>query len=222
MWEPWEFREEDLDLQACHRKGIPVLGTNEKNPKLNIFKYVGMLAIKLLLEKDIEIFNSKIITIGTGIFGDVIEDSIRQLGGCSVRLTPQQANRKYFERKYGDFSTIDAIVLAEHRYKNVLVGKTEGIPCSIIKENNIPLIHICGNVNYEDIKMCEIDKWPKREVSMGNMTVTTAYVGPKPVIDLHSAGLKVGELLIDSLKSGASLEQAKENAVRSGWALDFN
>ena len=29
MWEPWEFRKEDLNIVACQKKNIPVIGTNE-------------------------------------------------------------------------------------------------------------------------------------------------------------------------------------------------
>ncbi|MGE4553904.1 MAG: hypothetical protein AB7D57_12395, partial [Desulfovibrionaceae bacterium] len=53
MWETWEFRPADLDLEACRRSGIPVLGTDEHHPDLGIFDYVGVCAVKLLLEAEV-------------------------------------------------------------------------------------------------------------------------------------------------------------------------
>ena len=42
MWEPWEHRPEDLDLEACRRRGIPVLGTNEFNSLVK-YSYLCLL-----------------------------------------------------------------------------------------------------------------------------------------------------------------------------------
>jgi hypothetical protein len=60
MWEGWEFRSEDLDLLACQRRGIPVVGTNEAHPALRIFDYLGMVVVKLIYEVEIEVMRSSI------------------------------------------------------------------------------------------------------------------------------------------------------------------
>ena len=70
MWEPWEFREADLDLSECRRAGITVLGTNEREPRLNLFTYVGYLAVKLAFELGIEVYRSRVVIIGSGVFGE--------------------------------------------------------------------------------------------------------------------------------------------------------
>ena len=53
------------------------------------------------------------------------------------------------------------------------------------------------------------------------MTVTTAYMGPRAVVDLHAAGLKVGEIVVNNIRKGMSVDDAKLDAVKSGIALDF-
>lgn len=58
MYETWEFREQDLDLRECWKKGIPVLGTNEEHEALRIFDYVGHLCLKKLYEAKVEVFRS--------------------------------------------------------------------------------------------------------------------------------------------------------------------
>ena len=50
MWETWEFRDSDLDLDACQSLGILVMGTDEGRPPFPMYSYVGLLALKLLFE----------------------------------------------------------------------------------------------------------------------------------------------------------------------------
>ncbi|MCH7612988.1 MAG: hypothetical protein IIB45_06465, partial [Candidatus Marinimicrobia bacterium] len=73
MCESWEFREGDVDLNACRRNGIRVVGTNEDHPGLDVFDYSGWLCIKMLLEAQIEIHKSQILLVGSDKFGRVIE-----------------------------------------------------------------------------------------------------------------------------------------------------
>ena len=53
------------------------------------------------------------------------------------------------------------------------------------------------------------------------MTVTTDYVGIKPVIDLHTAGLKVGQAMVEGLRRRYSLEQVRKYTLENSPAMDF-
>ena len=66
MCEPWEVRPQDVDVAACRAAGIPVLGTNERDPGVQTFRFVGMLALKLLLELEIEVLSSRIVVVSGG------------------------------------------------------------------------------------------------------------------------------------------------------------
>lgn len=221
MWEPWEFREEDLDLNHCNKKGIPVLGTNETHPRLEIFRYVGLTALKLLFEMDIEVFQSKIAIIGGDPFAKEADDVLSALEAETLVLDPQE---------YPDLSTpavkdklkdCDAIVVLEHHSKEMVIGGDNGIPVTWISENSIALVHICGGIDDVALKNANITKHPNIDVAPGYMTATTAYMGPRAVVDLHAAGLKVGELVVKGLRSGLTPDEAKAKAVASGIALDF-
>jgi len=85
----------------------------------------------------------------------------------------------------------------------------------------VVLIHICGVVDEVSINQSGVHKIPKKISKPGFMTVTTDYVGPRPVIDLHAAGLKVGEVAINELRGGAKTEEAVHAAVKSGLAIGF-
>jgi len=218
MWEPWEFRQEDIDLEACKQKGIPVLGTCETHPQLQIFRYVGMLALKLLLEADIEVFRSTILVVGSGHFGIEIMKVMQANEAETILFDPLQ--NEISHELEGFISQCDAIVVAEHKARFSVIGGETGIPISWI-HSNTTIIHICGEIDYIRLEKNEISKMPPRTVIPGFMTVTTDYVGPRPVIDLHTAGLKVGEQMVRGMRMTGDCEQAIKYALNNSPAMDF-
>ncbi len=52
MYESWEYRPSDLDLAACRQHGVVVAGTNEQHPDVDVFSYLGQLAVKQLHEAE--------------------------------------------------------------------------------------------------------------------------------------------------------------------------
>ena len=69
MWEPWEFRSDDINLESCSSHAIPVICTNEHHPNVATFKYVGILALKPLFEAQLEVLGLNILVIGSNPFG---------------------------------------------------------------------------------------------------------------------------------------------------------
>ena len=220
MWEPWEYRSTDLDLIACQKNKIPVLGTNECDPRLQIFTYVGMMALKLLFEADIEIFRSKIVVIGSGHFGLEIDKAFKRNGSECLLLDPLRDYPVEQPETFDFLKSADAIVVAEHRYRKIVLGGNTGLPIKIMSPD-VKIIHICGNIPYQELRSRNIKKKPEHVVEPGYMTVTTDYLGPKPVIDLHAAGLKVGESLHRGMKRYKDMAKAKEFALANSPAMDF-
>ena len=87
MCEGWEFRDGDLDLDACARRGIVVVETNEDYPGLAVFDFCGPLCLKLLLEAEIEVYKSQIAVVSSDKFGLVIEECLRRNGAQVRRFT---------------------------------------------------------------------------------------------------------------------------------------
>ena len=197
MWETWEFRDEDIDLKECRRLQIPVLGTNEQHPDLRIFDYIGYIALKLLLEAEIEILNTKIAILGKGEFAHQVHNTLKT-ARADVHLIFQENCKNFnIEKTKKILSQIDALIVVEHHEKNELIGAKGLLTPKEISELNkyITVIHICGNVDQNTLIKNGIRCWPRRFAGAGYMSVTTDYIGPKPLIRLHTAGLKVGEAM---------------------------
>ena len=197
MWEPWEFRSGEIDLAACDRRGIPVLGTNERDPRLQTYRYVAMTVIKLLLEHEIEIFDTDLLILGSGHFVGLTAHALTGLGA----------------RVYLDETDLpgppDCVVCLEHHNHDCLIGD-DGV-FRLADCDGLPLIlHICGNVDSDCVKKHGSRLVPPIPATCGFMSFTTGHVGPKPVIDLHAAGLKVGQ---------AWLEQDKNELARLAKSL---
>lgn len=221
MFESWEFRDEDIDVIACRDKKIPILGTDESSPDLRIFKYVGMCAVKLLLEMDIEIFKSKILLMSSGGYLEEIRSLLVKCGAQVVvydTLKPE-IDREVLRRFVCES---DAIVVAEQNNKEVLIA-SEGkhIPIEWLLRSSPILIHIAGVLDYDILEHYAIRKHPNTRTEYGYMTVTTDYVGVRPVIDLHAGGLKVGQALVEGLRQFKDYDKAIEYAMVNSPAMEF-
>jgi hypothetical protein len=217
MWEPWEFRSSDIDLKESKKNKIPIIATNESHPHLKTFKSVALLAVKLLLEQSCEILGTEILVIGSNPFGGACVTLLEELGANVSSLDPTLHWPLSIDES--KLKRLDAIVILEHRIHKEILGKTTPEICNCISDSQIPIIHICGSVDQSYLKSLNISKYPSADVPPGYMTVTTSYLGYKPVIALHTAGLHVGSLVSRHRKKGCSIENSISYAIDSGYGL---
>jgi hypothetical protein len=197
MWETWEFRDEDIDLEECRRLQIPVLGTNEHYPKLRTFEYMGHLALKLIYHLDVEIFLTKIMILGSGEFAEQIVSTLASVGAESVLIRTDIKGQLASSTTREYFRDADAIVIAEPSDRRAIIGPEGEISFEeIVKINpSLAVVHICGVIDQEELKISKLRYLPSRLARPGHMSVTTDHLGPKPLVNLHTAGLKVGEAM---------------------------
>jgi len=223
MWEPWEFRPSDLDLNACQANDVLVLATRETDGRVQTFGYVGALAAKLLFESGIEVVGSSVGVVGSDPFGASIESLLSRMG-CSVdRLRLGPGKYSDLDKEFGPrVESLDALVVVEHRRDEELVGFKGGINPHRLLISNTRLVHICGNVDYSGLERCLVFPPSSKGVKVGFMTVTTGYLGPRPVIDLHTAGLKGAEVAVRARRAGRGSAAALKAAISTGLALELN
>ena len=211
MCEPWEVRPADVDVGACRTAGIPVLGTNERDPRLQTFRFVGMLALKLLLELEVEVLFSQVVVVSSDPFATAIIDVLCAAGAQVTALDMTSGAEARDPTVLQACAEADAVVVAEHRDRRAVIGGASGIPVELLLRSGAAVAHIAGAIDDPDNRL---RKHPAGAVAPGWMTVTTDVLGPRPVIDLHAAGLRVGQALMPAAQRLQDPVDAQQAALR--------
>jgi hypothetical protein len=236
MFETWEFRKEDIDLNACQEKGIPVLGTNEEVREIDMFKYSGPLCLKQILDMDLEIIDCKFVVRGGGVFGANIIKALSALGAevwavCSEspeevkKLGAKKAgnNLKEHETKM-NLKDADALIVASFPDENIIVGDNGEITAEDLQalSEGISVIPFFGEIDRTSLDRVGIPYTPNRDPGKGHMALTMADLGPKQMIKLNTASLRVGEIMCRARLDGCSRREAEERAIEEGLGQDFS
>ena len=212
MCESWELRPGDVDLEACERFGIVVLGTNEDYPGLEVFENSGCLSLKILFDAGLEVYQNNLLIISNDKFGRVIKDSYEKnrANVQLIELMPVSFDEVKFDR-------LDAIIVADYTYNGVIIGNNGLIDPKKIKEKypETMVIQFSGKVNIEELRSHEIGYYPAYYVGPFRMGKTFGYLGIKAVIDLHTAGLKVGEITARNAKRFHNYNEIKEASIKN-------
>lgn len=229
MWEPWEFRASDLDLKACRERGVAVIGTNEHQPPCDMRPYSGLFALKMLFDMGIEAHGSKLLLLGAQLtLGAEIARMFRLWGLDVVHFgSPGDgADHGYDElpsywRDHG--STVDAVIVAEHHDPVLLIG-----PGGLIEPTNMfrgnPAVQvgvISGHVDQASLAAVHIATFPSVIQSFGHMSYQAGVLGPRPVLELYAAGLKVGQIAARARLAGLDVTAATQLAVEDGPGMAF-
>ncbi|MDJ0785162.1 MAG: hypothetical protein QNK05_00050 [Myxococcota bacterium] len=182
MWEPWELRPEELDVPACRERGIAVIGTNEREPRLRTFEAVAQSVAKLLLDHGIGLSEARVLVLGRGVFPDATLPALRAAGARAEAYAGEGAPPS---------GAYDAIVCLEHHdWETPLVGAGGWIDSDTEVATEL-LLHVCGRLDPDAVSGRGWRLVPAEPAPPGRMSFTTAVLGPEPVVDLHTAGLRV-------------------------------
>jgi len=186
MYEAWEFREKDIDLNACRKKGIQVAGTNEQHPNIDVFGYLGELAMKQLMDAGISIYKSKILLLSDNDFCPYISRSLRR-GGASVDIGIDINGRAASK----DF---DVILLAMRPEKKVNLS-SEDICQISLRWPSAVIVQFFGDMDRRACREMGVLVWPKKEPAHGHMGILPSAVGPESTIRLQVGGFKAAEVV---------------------------
>lgn len=210
MWEPWEFRGKDIDLSACQKKGIKVYGTNESDPRLETFSYIGLTTLYFLLKHKMTPKNVKVLLLADSVFGKAINTRLT-LNGYDVLWL-----ENYEEKLHkNDF---DVIIFAEHKNPSLLIGNEGFIDRDTLKTDTL-LVHISGNVDFTGV---ECKKTSPNPAPFGYMSYTADFIDNMAVVDLHTAGLKVAEGMLKANDLGLDKKEYKIFMEENYPALAFS
>jgi len=209
MWEPWEYRKDELDLDFCLERGIKVYGTNESDEKLQTMRYIGFTVLSFLLNNKMTPFSVNVLLLGDKYFSPHIISVLENNGFHYVHCSNYDNSI--------DVSKFDVVVIAENINNTLLIGEEGFIKHNCLNKEQF-IIHICGNVDFSDIKSkLNIQK----PASFSYMSFTTDYIDSQAVIDLHTAGLKVGEGMLLANRKNLSGMHYKKFLENNYPALSF-
>ena len=210
MYESWELRDDDIDIEYCINNNIIISGTNERHRLIDVFSYLGEMAIKLIFESGKCLHNNKFILVANNDFGPYIANSIKKL--ChSVGVIDLNRNKsKYtFDKNCvwisdfpkieipNDFKSSEAIIFTAFPFSKEWVGNNSVIKPEYLSTqiDNPCLLRFAGHINEVDLTYHNIKYFPEK-VKPGYMGILPSSIGFDPVIKLQAGGLKVGEELL--------------------------
>lgn len=190
MYESWEYREADVDLDACRTRGVVVAGTNERHSAVEVFSFLGQMALLQLHEAGIAVRGSRILLLCDNDFGPFIARDLRSAGadlteatGLGADAIPPDADAVLVALQPGPAPAVDA------QGARLLTRRAPGAV----------LLQYWGDVDREALAAAEVPVWPSRAPASGHMGVLPSAVGPEPIVRLQCGGLKVGQVLARGL-----------------------
>jgi hypothetical protein len=192
MYEAWEYRGTDVDIEACRSRGIKVAGTNERHPAVDVFSFLGLMAVKQLHDAGVAVYGSRIVLLCDNPFGPFIARCLQNCGAivtearklspgilpatCDAIIVALQPQAGYV------FTAGDANLLAEHAPGTVVV-------------------QYWGDMDRAALAAAGVLLWPPHEPGKGHMAILPSAIGPEPIVRLQAGGLKVGEILARGVDS---------------------
>jgi hypothetical protein len=183
MFEAWEFRSTDIDLAACRQRNIPIVGVNERHVSVDVFSFLGPLAVNMLHEAGIAVYSSKIAILSDNDFGIFISRSLASLGADIAMFKHPDSI------PIGDW---DAVLVAlkpgiEDRIDAVSARKIASVaPTTAI-------VQMWGDIHRGAVEAEGLTLWPAQSPSRGHMAVLLSAIGPEPIVRLQAGGLRAAE-----------------------------
>jgi hypothetical protein len=239
MYEGWELRSTDLDVPACCARGILIGGTNERHPRIRFFDYLGMMALKLMLDAQFEVLDTRIALICDNAFAPYIVSTLLACG-AEVRAFGAVEYLECLKDRLALLKSLTAIdkddianchavlVAASLHGERAVIGKESKalIRASMLGQAapGVEVFEFCwgGAVDREALADLKIKVWPEVPPPKGHMGVVPSVLGSVPLVRLQAGGLKVGEVLSRLRRAGISVEQAMVELERTGYGTSIS
>jgi hypothetical protein len=184
MFEAWEYRPGDLDLDACVRQGIPVVGVNERHPAVDVFSYLGPLCVRQLHDCGLAVYGNRIALLCDNDFADSI---FRALSGMGARVKLFASVDDVFPDEW------DAIVVALQPSSEPRIGEAEARRLADVSPPGVAITQFWGDIDRTALRAHGMAVWPKAGPAPGHMGALLSAIGPEPIVRLQTGGLRAAE-----------------------------
>lgn len=192
MFEAWEIRKSDIDIDYCAKNGIRVAGTWENYPSIKVFDSVGTLAVKMAFEAGYEVHGNNIVVWGDEHFGKQALEGFLKVGASTVELVNN------IDRLKDLLPSADFIYICDYNADQPYFatgGLFEQLETTMA-ENLTGVVHLYGDVDAEYLASRRINVYPRFNGRSKLMTFTLGHVGLRPIINLQTAGFKVAQEML--------------------------
>lgn len=215
------WRAMDVDVASCRRAGIPVAGLDED--AVGLYRWTALTAVHGLLELGVEIAGANLAVAGDGsAYGHVVR-ALAQLGARVLVATPDNAGRValYGGEKIGaDLSDeaarrrlaeAEALVVCPAQPGRRVIGPGAEVDARqlAVAAPHLVVLFLEGEVDRRGLAVAGLACRP---------AAGPADLLPQAVIELHTAGLKVGEVMTRARQRGSSPPAAEELAAAEAHA----
>jgi hypothetical protein len=197
MYEAWELRSGEVDLEACRQRGVRVAGTNERHPDVDVFSYLGQMAVKLLLDAGVAVYRSNVLVVCDNPFAPFIRNGLAAAGARveMVESFPQATSGE----------ETDAILIALKPSNHLALGAVEAASIASRWPGAV-VAQFWGDIDRSALADLGVPYWPLTAPGAGHMGILPSAVGPEPIVRLQAGGLKVAEVLLSGAKAENGVE----------------
>jgi hypothetical protein len=209
MYEAWEWRDADMDISYIRKRGIKIGATNERHPRVDVFNYLGDMALKQIFDSGICPYKNKFILLCNNDFGPFIAKVLA--GICDgLAVIDMDENRTRYNGLQIDwiggfpginipenYKDAEAVIFTAYPFDKDWIG--EKTPISFqqlqLQLSDPFILRYAGDINEVFLRDKGVKFYPNH-VHSGHMGILPSAIGYDPIIRLQSGGLKVGEALL--------------------------
>ena len=209
MYEAWEWRDADMDIQYIRKRGFKIGATNERHPEVDVFSYLGDMAVKQIFDAGICPYKNKFILLCNNDFGPFIAKVLAGVCGGLAVIDKDEHKLNYHLEQIdwiGGFPDIqvpdaykdaEALIFTAYPFDQDWIGEKTPINIQqILSQLSDPyLLRFAGDVDETFLKNKGVRYFPLH-VPGGHMGILPSDIGYDPIIRLQAGGLKAGEALL--------------------------
>jgi hypothetical protein len=202
MFEAWEFRPEDIEMEACWRRNLRVVGVNERHPAVDVFSFLGPLCVRQLHDCGLAVYGNRLALLCDNDFSESMFRGLESAGASVQTFAGAHALLP---------DDWDAIVVALRPTPEPRIGEAEARHISLAAPAGTSVVQFWGDVDRTSLLAHGLSTWPPREPALGHMGVMLSDIGPEPIVKLQTGGLRAAEWIC---RGGAELPGGFAQLVR--------
>lgn len=185
MFESWEAQAGrlDIDIDLLRGRGVRIAGTNERHPDVDVFSYLGPMAVAELADAGVPAYRSRVAVLCDNAFRDYLVDGLKA-AGAEVD-TAESVDCLSVESP-------DALLVAMQP-TGAAVFSADDLAFISTRWPGCVVVQFWGDI---DRTRCPLPVWPVVAPAAGHMGVLPSRLGPDPIVRLQAGGLKVAQVLL--------------------------